>query len=293
MPDLPFRSQCSCACHSFPHSASSVMHVAPCCQPNFTPSPLADPAAVERAHRCMAMASAFGPVLKTVCPEKSTFERAAIADSLASEVEKRASWYGEARLAARIAEVVKEDGGCWMPCSGCQESDEGYVSEKDYPYSSLFKCQPGGGCGECGGIGVVWWDGAYLSSFGDDISPASALASPIAAGGDHISDTPQMVAADAQGEDDGPVADAARRIASWSGDKVSVYQVAKRELLALAVQQPRAMPGREDIARVIDPDAWASKIGYCDCRHHTAQRERQERALAKADAIAALWSPKP
>ncbi|HCB75151.1 MAG TPA: hypothetical protein DEP91_03115 [Sphingomonas bacterium] len=71
------------------------------------------------------------------------------------------------RLARRIAEVVEEDGGCWTPCSGCQEGVDGYVSARDYPYNSTFKCQPGGGCGECGGIGVIWNDGAFLASYGD------------------------------------------------------------------------------------------------------------------------------
>lgn len=67
----------------------------------------------------------------------------------------------------RVAEVIEEDGGCWRACSGCQESSDGYVSTKDYPYSRVFQCQPGGGCHECGGIGVLWEDGAFLSSYGD------------------------------------------------------------------------------------------------------------------------------
>lgn len=70
-------------------------------------------------------------------------------------------------LTSRIAEVVQEDGGCWSACSGCQESVDGYVSSRDYPYSPIFKCQPGGGCGECGGLGVVWQDGDFLASYGD------------------------------------------------------------------------------------------------------------------------------
>jgi len=56
----------------------------------------------------------------------------------------------------RIHEVIAEGDGFWMACSGCQESVDGYVSEKDYPYSKTFKCQPGGGCSECGGLGVLW-----------------------------------------------------------------------------------------------------------------------------------------
>lgn len=75
------------------------------------------------------------------------------------------------REKARIAEVIAEDGGCWTACSGCQESCEGYVSTKDYPYDARFQCQPGGGCRECGGIGVIWWDGKFLSSYGDALAP--------------------------------------------------------------------------------------------------------------------------
>lgn len=85
---------------------------------------------------------------------------------------------GEA-LARRIAEVVQEDGGCWSACSGCQDSVDGYVSNKDYPYSQIFKCPPGGGCRECGGIGVIWQDGAFLSSYGDALS-AESLSQPAA-----------------------------------------------------------------------------------------------------------------
>lgn len=73
-------------------------------------------------------------------------------------------------LTRRVAEVVNEDGGCWTACSGCQESDEGYVSEKYYPYSPIFRCQPGGGCSECGGIGVLWQDGTFLASYGEALS---------------------------------------------------------------------------------------------------------------------------
>ena len=73
-------------------------------------------------------------------------------------------------LTKRIAEMVNEDGGCWSACSGCQESVDGYVSSKDYPRSSIFKCQPGSGCRECGGLGVIWQDGAFLAGYGEALS---------------------------------------------------------------------------------------------------------------------------
>lgn len=65
---------------------------------------------------------------------------------------------GERRdaIAERVAEVMAEGDGHWTACTGCQESVDGCVSTTDYPYDPAFKCQPGGGCGECGGIGVMW-----------------------------------------------------------------------------------------------------------------------------------------
>lgn len=58
--------------------------------------------------------------------------------------------------ARQIAEEIEEGSGFWKACSGCQESVDGYVSERDYPYNRVFQCQPGGGCSECGGLGVLW-----------------------------------------------------------------------------------------------------------------------------------------
>lgn len=57
---------------------------------------------------------------------------------------------------SRVMEVREEGDGFWAACSGCQESIDGYVSTKDYPFSAAFGCQPGGGCSECGGLGVKW-----------------------------------------------------------------------------------------------------------------------------------------
>ena len=67
------------------------------------------------------------------------------------------------------------DAGFWHSCSGCQESSEGVVSEHYYPYSDVFKCQPGSGCTECGGLGVLWDDVDY-TNYGDELTthPADA-----------------------------------------------------------------------------------------------------------------------
>lgn len=93
------------------------------------------------------------------------------AETLAALPHQPATDEGEGEwLTKRVAEVVAEDGGCWSACSGCQESVDGYVSSRDYPYSRIFKCQPGSGCRECGGLGVIWQDGAFLASYGEALS---------------------------------------------------------------------------------------------------------------------------
>ena len=52
-----------------------------------------------------------------------------------------------------IVEAIEEHGGWWKPCSGCYETNEGYPTG---PYNSVLKCDQGGGCSECGGLGAVW-----------------------------------------------------------------------------------------------------------------------------------------
>jgi len=92
-------------------------------------------------------------------------------DTLSALPHQPATDEGEAEwLTKRVSEVVEEDGGCWTACSGCQESVDGHVSSKDYPRSRIFKCQPGSGCWECGGLGVIWQDGEFLASYGEVLS---------------------------------------------------------------------------------------------------------------------------
>lgn len=52
-------------------------------------------------------------------------------------------------------ETALEDGGTWQSCTGCYEVVDGQPLG-DYPYSHLMCCHQGGGCSECGGLGVVW-----------------------------------------------------------------------------------------------------------------------------------------
>lgn len=83
--------------------------------------------------------------------------------------------------ARRIKELVDECDGFWTACSGCQEGVDGYVSERDYPFDPMFRCQPGGGCSECGGIGVLWDNGRGYDNITGNEEPASA---PAGAAGD-------------------------------------------------------------------------------------------------------------
>lgn len=57
------------------------------------------------------------------------------------------------RLRENVAEQLNESAGYWHSCSGCHESIDGHSVT---PTDPIFRCAPGGGCRECGGIGVVW-----------------------------------------------------------------------------------------------------------------------------------------
>lgn len=85
----------------------------------------------------------------------------------------------EPDFAKSIAEVIKEesanDAACgWRSCTGCHETNEG-AETGFYPYSKMFGCYVGSGCGECGGLGVVWeyWSKNSLGQMQcDSLSPS-------------------------------------------------------------------------------------------------------------------------
>ena len=155
-------------------------------------------------------------------------------------------------LTKRVAEVVAEDGGCWSACSGCQESVDGYVSSKDYPRSRIFKCQPGSGCRECGGIGVVWQDSAFLAGYGE------ALSTP----------TSQPPAAETRLEEAGRqfarIKDVERALANgahYADDPechpcyptlVAARQILEKLFAALTQPEPTAQQGGEEIMELRD-----------------------------------------
>ncbi len=61
-----------------------------------------------------------------------------------------------------IAEALAESDGFWHACSGCHELNEGHDTG---PYSQVFKCALGIGCGECGGLGAVWDTSDYTKMY--------------------------------------------------------------------------------------------------------------------------------
>ncbi len=77
---------------------------------------------------------------------------------------------------ARIHEILGEGKGFWKSCTGCHEPNEGQPTG---PYSDLLKCNLGGGCHECGGIGAVW-DGTDYADLGDYFSPEAEIKRAIA-----------------------------------------------------------------------------------------------------------------
>jgi len=77
---------------------------------------------------------------------------------LKDEIERLKRW----RLSEPDEDLAEtmEESGFWQSCSGCHETNEG-ASTGWYPVHPFFKCEQGSGCGECGGIGVIWDDTDY------------------------------------------------------------------------------------------------------------------------------------
>lgn len=185
----------------------------------------------------------------------------------------------------RIKEWIDEGDGFWRACSGCQEGEDGYVSENDYPFDPMFRCQPGGGCSECGGIGVLWDDGRGYDDIAADEEPA-ALAQPRAA----------------MGDGEGLIRKALESMMRATTDDATpiirrLARVQTREALrALALQSPPAAKvDREAIARVVIgprnavPDGSPYTLRHLqDVRWGMATSSERKEALWIADAILAL-----
>ncbi|UXC93096.1 hypothetical protein EGM87_22635 [Sphingobium sp. RSMS] len=180
-------------CYCWCHPNAGAIGCSPCCdaEDNYLPpskrnAALAEPAApsVEpagngrevREKEFVALINALLIEVKRVGGDTVSVLHAAGTQAKAalSPVEPAGNGREVDWLTRRIAEVVEEDGGCWRACSGCQESVDGCVSARDYPYSAIFKCQPGSGCRECGGLGVIYDDGAFLAGYGEALSSPPA-----------------------------------------------------------------------------------------------------------------------
>lgn len=101
------------------------------------------------ARECVASLRALGDHLDAI---ENLLQAEAVAPAVTEEAASVVTDYH----AAKVAEVMDEGTGFWRACTGCQESVDGHVSTREYPRSQIFRCQPGAGCGECGGMGVIW-----------------------------------------------------------------------------------------------------------------------------------------
>lgn len=65
-----------------------------------------------------------------------------------------------------VKEAIEGAIGCWRPCSGCHELNEGHPTG---PFHPALRCHVGGGCSECGGIGAIW-DTTDYAAMGEALS---------------------------------------------------------------------------------------------------------------------------
>lgn len=71
-------------------------------------------------------------------------------------------------IGRNVKAQLEEGGGIWRTCTGCHESEDGH-DVGHYPHSRTFGCKIGGGCHECGGLGVIWDDTDY-AAMGEELS---------------------------------------------------------------------------------------------------------------------------
>ena len=65
-----------------------------------------------------------------------------------------AGWQATLIEFGKMARVRRSD-GCWVSCSGCYETLDGYPCG-DYPTHPVHRVPVGAGCTECCGRGIVW-----------------------------------------------------------------------------------------------------------------------------------------
>lgn len=97
--------------------------------------------------------------------EQNDALEALLKDPVASQTRDR-NLLGEVHyLYDAILQETNEGSGFWRACSGCHECPEGCDIG---PASPIFGCSTGSGCGDCGGLGVVWDDMDYSGINTDD-----------------------------------------------------------------------------------------------------------------------------
>ena len=100
-----------------------------------------------------------------------------------------------------VKETIAEGGGFWHSCSGCHELNEGHPTGT---FSSVFNCNLGNGCDECGGIGAIWDNADYeeIAAGWTEDNSAQPQGDKVCIDWDAKTDTPVMgYKAQPQGED--------------------------------------------------------------------------------------------
>lgn len=90
-----------------------------------------------------------------------------------------------------ISEALDEGDGCWRPCTGCHEWNEGVPTG---PTSKVFRCVLGVGCQECGGIGAIW-DTTDYGKMADEMAVTNPTPSPAPQGGGEARSAERIVQA--------------------------------------------------------------------------------------------------
>ncbi|MFB9223494.1 hypothetical protein [Paracoccus cavernae] len=75
-----------------------------------------------------------------------------------------------------VAEAMEGQAGIWRTCTGCYETCDGQPFG-NYPYSAALRCDLGGGCRECGGIGAIW-DTTDYADMGDWLARGGGTSAP-------------------------------------------------------------------------------------------------------------------
>lgn len=179
--------------------------------------------------------------------------------------------------ARAVAEAMDGDAGRWKACCGCYETCDGHPVG-NYPYSAVLKCDLGGGCRECGGLGAIW-DTTDYADMGDCLARGLDASAPAEVEGlaDELAEMIDQAHADLDAEFADAEHTGERPDLQDSETMVPVYLL-ERIAAALTAQQA-------EIERI--KAEWAADLIARGKRYREAVR-RAEKAESERDALEAL-----